>query len=153
MGWFAAGILWTAVVVVLSTAWTDWRCREIPHWALVFLVAGWFVAAFALPQCLGGAIGGALLCGATGLAVGLALYAFGLLGGGDGKLLAVLGLWLGARDFGFALLAGAGLLALLLVAARADPGHSFHCRGIPCACALAPPAAVLLAARAVGLSG
>ena len=151
MGWFAAGLLWTAVFVLLSSAWTDWHRREIPHWPLLALVAGWVVAAFALPQCLGGTVGGALLCGATGLAVGLALYSFGILGGGDGKLLAVLGLWLGASDFGFSLLAGAGLLALFLVAARADPGHSFRSRGIPCACALAPPAAVMLAARAVGL--
>ena len=153
MGWFAAGILWAAVLVVLSTAWTDWHRREIPHWTTFALVAGWFVVAFAVPQGLGGTVSGALLCAAAGLATGLGLYSFGLLGGGDGKLLAVLGLWLGPLDFGFALLAGAGLLALFVVAARADQGHSFHARGIPCACALAPPAAVLLASRAVGLSG
>lgn len=96
---------------------------------------------------------GGLLCGAAGLGAGLALYACGLLGGGDGKLLAVLGLWLGAPDYGYALLAGAGLLALLMVLARADARHSFRCRGIPCACALAPPAAVLLAARAAEVIG
>ena len=111
------------------------------------------MAAIILPQCLGGSVSGGLLCGVAGLATGWALYAFGLLGGGDGKLLAVLGLWLGATDFGFALLAGAALLALFLVVARWDIGQSFRVRGIPCACALAPPAAVLLAARAVGLSG
>ena len=153
MGWLAVGGLWAAVVVVLSTAWTDWQRREIPHWALLVLVAGWLVVAFAVPQGVGGTVSGALLCGGAGLVAGVALYSFGLLGGGDGKLLAVLGLWLGPPDFGFALLAGAGLLALFLVAARADQGHSFHARGIPCACALAPPAAVLLASRAVGLSG
>ena len=153
MGWFALGVLWISAAVLVHTAWTDWRRREIPHWALLAVGVGWFVVAFALPQGLGGTVSGALMCGAAGLAMGVALYSFGLLGGGDGKLLAVLGLWLGTPDFGVALLAGAGLLALFLVPARADPGHSFNRRGIPCACALAPPAAVLLAARAVGLSG
>ena len=153
MDWFGGGVLWAAVVVVLSTAWTDWVRREIPHWALVALVSGWAVVAFGWPQGLGGTVIGGLLCGAAGLVAGLALYSFGMLGAGDGKLLAVLGLWLGAPDFGFALLAGAGLLALLLVVAYADEGHSLRCRGIPFACALAPPAAVLLAARAAGVSG
>ncbi|MYF27266.1 MAG: hypothetical protein F4169_00065 [Gammaproteobacteria bacterium] len=153
MGWLALGVLWTATAIMLVAAWTDWHRREIPHWTLLVLVAGWTLVAVALPQGLGGTIAAGLVCGAAGLAVGVALYSFGLLGGGDGKLLAVLGLWLGVPDFGFALLAGAGLLALFLVVARADAGHSFRRRGIPCACALAPPGAVLLAARAVGLSG
>ena len=153
MGLFAGGVLWAVAAIALVTACTDWRRREIPHWTSLALAAGWSVAAVALPQCLGGGVVGGLLCGATGLAVGFALYAVGLLGGGDGKLLAVLGLWLGPPDFGFAMLAGAGLLAIFLVAALTGGVRSFRCCGIPFACALAPPAAVLLAARAVSFGG
>lgn len=152
VGSIAAALLWVAVALAAAAAWTDWRRREIPHWVTVGLLAVWgLAAAFARPA-LGSTIMAGLVCGALGLALGAAFYAFGWLGGGDGKLMAVLALWLGPYEAGFALLAAAALLLLLLVAARRR-GSRMRRRGIPFACALAPPSAALLAARAMALGG
>lgn len=152
MGMMASATLWTAIALVAVAMWTDARRREIPHWATGGLLAAWGVAAALARPALGGTVVAALICGAVGLGLGALCYAFGWLGGGDGKLLAALGLWLGPGDMGFALLAGAGLLLLLYVAARSGAG-GMRQRGIPFACAVAPPAAVLLATRALDLNG
>lgn len=144
----ATAVLWSVVALAAMTAWTDWRRREIPHWTTAGLLAVWAVAAAWVRPALGGPVVAGLVCGSVGLALGVALYAFGWLGGGDGKLLAVLALWLGPYDVGFALLAAAALLFLLLIVARTGRG-AMRCRGIPVACALAPPAVALLAARAM----
>ena len=62
--------------------------------------------------------------------------------------LAAVALWLGPSDVGFGLLAAAALLLPMCVAARRRPSGSLR-DGIPFACALAPPAAILLVARAI----
>lgn len=153
LGMTATGAtLWTAIAMIAVAAWTDARRREIPHWATGGLLAVWGVAAALARPALGGTVAAALICGVIGLGLGVLFYAFGWLGGGDGKLLAVLGLWLGPRDVGFVLLAGAGLLLLFYVAAQRNAG-GMRRRGIPFACAVAPPAAVLLATRAFDLNG
>ena len=93
-----------------------------------------------------------LLAGAVGLGVGFILYSVGWLGGGDGKLLATMGLWLGSGDLGLALLGGSALMVVLLVPAFAGAGAAgYRRRGIPFACAVAPPAVVLLGARCAAL--
>ena len=147
----ANAALWTAALLVAVTAWTDWRRREIPHWTTGALVAVWGVAALAARPALGTSVAVGLVCGVVGLAFGAVLYACGWLGGGDAKLLGALALWLGPWEVGFALLATAVLLVLLVAMARRS--GDLKERGIPFACACAPPAAVLLAARAVGLNG
>ena len=147
----ANAALWTATVLVAVTAWTDWRRREIPHWVTGALVTVWGVAALAARPALGASVAAGLVCGTVGLALGAALYACGWLGGGDAKLLGALALWLGPWEVGFALLGTAVLLAFLVAVARR--GGDLRERGIPFACACAPPAAVLLAARAVDLNG
>ena len=135
----------------LVAVWTDVKRREVPHWITVAIVVLWIVAAFAAPEALVGDPLMGLVCGAAALAVGFCLHALGWLGGGDGKLLAALAMWLGLADLGLALLA-TGLFGLLL-ALPALLWHStlFRDRGIPYACAIAPPAATILAARAVAL--
>ena len=144
------GILSLAVAAGLATlaAWTDWRRREVSNWTVLALVALWGLSAFLAPWALGAAPLAGLACGCAGLGAGFAFYALGWFGGGDGKLLAALALWLGPTDVGFSLLAAAALLTVMCVAAhrQTDGGRR---DGIPFACALAPPAAVLLAARAV----
>ena len=147
----ANAALWTAAVLAAVAAWTDWRRREIPHWAIGALLAAWGVAALAARPALGASVAACLVCGAAGLGLGAALYACGWLGGGDAKLLGALALWLGPWEVGFALLAAAVLLAFLVAGTRL--GGDLRARGIPFACAAAPPAAALLAARAVGLNG
>jgi prepilin peptidase CpaA len=104
--------------LVLAAAW-DFGSLRIPNlltagMALLFLAHGALV--------LGpGAWAAHLAAGAGVLAVALGLFAFGFVGGGDAKLLAVVALWAGPAELPALLvvmtLAGAAL-ALLLLALR-----------------------------------
>ncbi|MCY4390338.1 MAG: prepilin peptidase [Desulfurellaceae bacterium] len=87
--------------------------------------------------------------GAVLLLVGFALFAFGGLGGGDGKLMAVAGLWVGPHDLTFFLI-GLGLLSLCLALFALLPFERTRRlrANLPFAVAIAPPAIVLLALRA-----
>ena len=138
--------------VAVMAALCDWRHRRLPHWPAASLAAVWVVAAVAAPDLLGGPPLAGTLCGALALVVGVALRSAGWLGSGDVKLAAALGLWLGPVEFGLALVA-AGALTLLLVGSAFAVGGDFARRGLPLACALAPPAAVLLLWRAAELAG
>ena len=91
--------------------------------------------------------------GLCALALGYALHVPGWLGAGDAKLLAALAPWLDPAAAGFVLIACAGLLLALTVAARTPRGGALRRRGIPVACALGPPAALVLATRAAGGNG
>lgn len=101
-----------AVVLVLAT-WFDISQKRIPNW----LTVGGVVASLAVRGFIGiEALGAGLLGGALGLSLGLALFAIGAMGAGDGKLLAAVGSCLGFGGLVQALpligLAG-GLLALV----------------------------------------
>lgn len=87
--------------------------------------------------------------GAVLLLVGFVLFVLGGLGGGDGKLMAVAGLWVGPYDITF-FLVGLGLLALglaLFALLPFDMTRQFR-PNLPFAIAIAPPAIVLLTLRA-----
>ncbi len=90
--------------------------------------------------------------GAVMLLTGFALFAFGGLGGGDGKLMAVAGLWVGPHDLTRFLL-GLGLLSLSLVLFALLPFERTRRlrSNLPFAVAIAPPAIVLLALRAFSI--
>ena len=149
MSWLGLAALLGSVLLASVAVWTDLKRREIPHWVPVGLFLLWLAAALLEPQALNATLLAGLACGGGGLVLGFALHALGWLGGGDGKLLAALALWLGPEDLGPALLT-AGLLGLLLVlAAWTRRSGELRQRGIPCALAIAPPAATLLAARVV----
>jgi prepilin peptidase CpaA len=110
--------------------------------ALLALAAGWDIASFTIPNFLQLAligafavfvlaigmepatIGGHLLAGLVGLAVGFALFAFGYIGGGDAKLFACVVLWFGFRNLlDYTLVAAAlgGALSLCLIVMRRVP--------------------------------
>ena len=149
MNGFGLAALLGSAMLALVAVWTDVVRREIPHRILAGVALLWLVAALLEPQALNATPLAGLACGGGGLALGFLLHALGWLGGGDGKLLAVLAAWLGPSDLGPALLA-AGVLGLFLVlAALARRTGDLRRRGIPCALAIAPPAALMLAARAV----
>ena len=121
----------------------------MPHWIIGTLVGLWVLTAVMAPEALNGEPTMGVICGAAALVVGFCLHALGWLGGGDGKLLAALAMWLGPADLGLALLA-TGLFGLLLAApALFQLSTLFRERGIPYACAIAPPAAAILAVRAI----
>lgn len=153
---FEFAVLSSAGALTATTAWTDWQRRQISLWTLAALLVLWGLSALVVPHVLGGPWAESLCCGAGGLALGFGLYAVGWLGGGDGKLLGVTGLWLGPQDFGLALLGASLLLLVLWVPASAGVGvrgGDFRNRGIPFACALTPPTVVILAARLAELLG
>ncbi len=149
MSWLGLTALFASALLALAAAGTDLQRREIPHWILAGMVLLWLAAAWLAPEALNAAPWVGLVCGGAGLALGFVLYALGWLGGGDGKLLAVLAMWLGPADLGLALVAAGALGLLLALLALARPKGGLRRRGLPCALAIAPPAATLLAARAL----
>lgn len=90
-----------------------------------------------------------LATGAGLLVVGFVLFALGGLGGGDGKLMAAAGLWVGPHDLTLFLI-GLGLLSLCLALFALLPFERTRRlrANLPFAVAIAPPAIVLLALRA-----
>jgi len=144
--------------------------------ALLAISAGWDLASYTIPNFLPAAllavfilfaliagvapseIGLHALAGLAGLAMGFALFAFGLIGGGDAKLFASIVLWLGFGDLlDYALMTSVfgGALAIILVGLRNIPmpaalsSHAWLVRlhdprlGIPYGVALAAGALVV----------
>ncbi len=145
--------------------------------ALLALAAGWDIVSFTIPNFLQLAligafvtfvlaigmapamIGGHLLAGFVGLAVGFTLFALGYVGGGDAKLFACVVLWFGFRNLlDYTLIAAVlgGGLSLSLLALRRMPlpaflsGQAWLARlhdakaGVPYGVALAAGAFVVL---------
>ena len=107
------------MVISLIACATDIRTRRIPNW----LTFGAAIAGLLAHTALQG-VSGALTAGGgwlTGLAVFLPFFALGGMGGGDVKLLAALGAWLGAYETLYlALYSGVagGALAVVVAFAR-----------------------------------
>ena len=105
----------TVLIMVLTLAvWFDVTEQRIPN----AITAGGLVSALVLRAMIGGdALWSGLQGGATGLFLGVLLFAAGAMGAGDGKLLAAVGSLLGFHVFLWCLpLIGAfgGLLALVV---------------------------------------
>jgi prepilin peptidase CpaA len=127
MHWFA---WWPTLIVLVVATFTDLRNRRIPNWlVLPFLLAGIVVSP--LRPDWGGNWGGSGLRfgwhglgqSFTGLGLGLLIFGFlfwlGGMGGGDVKLCAALGAWIGPMQMFWALfftsLAG-GIMVLCWIA-------------------------------------
>ncbi len=110
-----------AVPLLLATggyaAWSDVKYRRLPN-VLVLVVAGLGLSCTAIGASLNAAASG-LLHGLVALLVGLALYARGMVGGGDIKYYSASAMWFplgqGFRLLGMVSLAGLALLAGWLV--------------------------------------
>jgi prepilin peptidase CpaA len=94
---------------------------KIPNWVSIVLFAAYFVAGAGLGAGAGVLLEGFLL-GCAALAVGFALFALRIIGGGDAKLLAACAPWIGLSALGSFMvnvaLAGAALALALLVFRR-----------------------------------
>jgi prepilin peptidase CpaA len=106
------------VAVMLLAMFLDVRTHRIPNkLTLVGLVAGLVIQLIAGPA----AFLNGLLGAGVALAFGLLLFAMGGMGGGDAKLFAVVGAFMGLKGFFLAMLATAlvgGLLALIIALRR-----------------------------------
>jgi prepilin peptidase CpaA len=154
-----------AALLALAAAW-DLTSFTIPNFLSLILI-GLFAVFAVVVGMPAAAVGWHALAGAAALVAGFALFAFGYIGGGDAKLFAAIGLWVGfSRSFGsepygvieFAAIASliGGVFALLLMSVRSFPlpamlsGQSWLTRlhdagsGVPYGVALAAGALVVL---------
>ena len=145
--------LCSAAVLSAAALYTDARFREIPNWLIGGLALLWVLAIWLVPQVSNASALAALLCASGALVGGYLFHRLGWLGGGDGKLMGVLALWVGPWELGWWLLGTAFLGLSMALLALARPNGDFRARGIPFAWAIAPPAVVLLVARANSLVG
>jgi len=111
-------------ILVIVAAVTDATSYTIPNWISLALLAAFVPAAVVAWYAL---VPGAVLAtnvgvGFAALLVGMAMFSFGWIGGGDAKLLAACCLWLGlpaiAPFLFWTTIFGGGLAMLLLVARR-----------------------------------
>ena len=77
-----------ALALALHLAWSDWRWRRLPNWAVLSL------ALLSLPYAVLQSSQPAWLAAVAILLLGSLLFAAGLCGAGDMKLLAAVALWL-----------------------------------------------------------
>jgi prepilin peptidase CpaA len=82
--------------LALVASWLDVRYRRLPNWLTLFTAAvGLLVTAFAagLPE-----LGSHLLHMLAALVVGMVLFRFGIIGGGDAKFYAAVAAWFSLGD-------------------------------------------------------
>lgn len=106
--------------LMIFAALMDLFTMTIPNRISIILVAGFLIAA-PLTGMSWELFFVHLGTGICVLSLGIALFAFGLVGGGDAKLLAAASLWIGFNDLGqymVAVVLMGGLLSLLLLVYR-----------------------------------
>ena len=145
--------MYSAAVLTATALYTDAKLREIPNWLIGGLVLLWMLAVSLAPEVSNAPAWVTLLCAFGLLLAGYLFHRLGWFGGGDGKLMGALALWIGPWEFGWWLLGTAFLGLSLVLLALARPNGDFCARGIPFAWAIVPPATVLLVARANSLIG
>ncbi|HEY9079920.1 A24 family peptidase [Magnetovibrio sp.] len=112
------------IALVLYGAWSDARSLRIPNSVSLALLATFVPTALVAGLPLE-SIAWHLVCGVAVLVVGIVLFAFGLFGGGDAKLLAGCALWVGWPEVtwlvGAVILVG-GALSILVILLRKGLG-------------------------------
>jgi prepilin peptidase CpaA len=122
-----ATFLLTFPLLVIVAGLRDLTSYTIPNWISAALLLLFFPTALVLDVPLN-AVGIHSAVGAVALALGVILFALGWIGGGDAKLFAVAGLWLGwpaLADFLLVMCVAGGVFVMLLLALR-----SVHLRGV-----------------------
>ena len=135
------------VLFAVSMA-TDLRSRQIPNAVPVLLLVLFGVYAFTDMVGSLGSLWPHLLIGVALLGVGFVLYLTGSFGAGDGKLLAVSGLWVGLADMRLFLFGlGAAAFALCVFAMLPFATTRNMRRSLPFALAIAPAAMAAIIVR------
>lgn len=121
-----------ALMVGVAAATTDLAKRRVPNALTGLSIVVGLVAHAVFPS--GQGVGAALLGFAVGLAVFFPFFALGGLGGGDVKLMAALGTWIGWSAIVWTALYGAvagGVLALIVALAHGYLGRALtNIRGL-----------------------
>lgn len=159
---FAGACLALFVGLVLFAALSDIATMEIPNWVSIAVAALFPLAAFLAhlsPLQIGLHIGIGLLV----FLIGFGLFALGILGGGDVKVIAAASIWTGAAalsPFTFATTLAGGALAFAMILARkaAKPSNTHPAflnrllspeNGIPYAVAIAAGVIVSLPSQPI----
>ena len=117
---FEAALLTLVGAAAIAGAAYDLTTFTIPNWISLGLLALFPVLALAAGLSLSDA-GIHFAIGAAALAAGIALFAGGVVGGGDAKLFAALALYMGVQSIGpyvFAVALAGGALAIALLTLR-----------------------------------
>lgn len=120
---FEAALLTLVGAAAITGAVYDLTTFTIPNWISLALLALFPVLALAAGLSLSEA-GLHFAVGAAALALGIALFAGGIVGGGDAKLFAALALYMGVQSIGpyvFAVTLAGGVLAVALLVLRSMP--------------------------------
>lgn len=106
------------LAMLCIAALIDWRQRRIPNWLNVLMLLSGIAGSF-LPGRVASP-GEAMLGMLVGFAIPFVLFAMGALGGGDVKLLAAAGAWVGPIMIGKIFLAAAivGMVIVLVQSTR-----------------------------------
>ena len=121
MGLISVFALMVFPAIVIIAALRDTTTMTIPNWLCATGLAT-FAPAAGIAHLNLGEIGLCIGVGLACLGVGIGMFAAGWIGGGDAKLMAVCGLWLGWGPLGPFLIStalGGGVFTLLLVWGRA----------------------------------
>lgn len=116
-------VLTLVPALIVAAAVYDLTTFTIPNWLTLSLVLAFAVFAVILKADLG-LLGWHMLVSLVFLLCGMLLFGLSLIGGGDAKLLAFAGLWLGpgaALEFAFYSTVMGGFLTLAILAFRRMP--------------------------------
>jgi prepilin peptidase CpaA len=130
---FQVALLLVFPALIIVGALKDATSYTIPNWISAALILAFFPAAFALGVAPG-SIGVHAAIGAAALVLGIGMFALGWIGGGDAKLFAAAGLWLGwpaASTYVFVTCLAGGALALALLNLRSTQLRPLVQRGPP----------------------
>lgn len=121
---FALALICLLPALVIAAALHDVATMTIPNWISAVLLAGFVPVALVAGLSLSD-IAISLLVGLAALLVGMGLFAFNLLGGGDAKLMSATAVWLGLAGLmpfvAYTVLAGGAVSLVLLVVRRRAP--------------------------------
>ena len=143
-------VVWLACGLFAASMVWDLHSRRIPN-AIPLALLGLFVL-YAVAGEVGppGPLWVHLAIGGVLLAAGFALYLSGRFGAGDGKLIAVAGLWIGPADLSVFLLGLAACAFALSLFALLPFDRTRRLRSdLPFAVAIAPPAMAVMIPRAL----
>ena len=143
-------VVWLACGLFAASMVWDLRSRRIPNAVPLALLGLFALYAVAAEAGLPGPLWVHVAIGAVLLAAGFTLYLSGRFGAGDGKLIAVAGLWIGPADLGLFLLGMAACAFALSLFALLPFDRTRRLRSdLPFAVAIAPPAMAVMIPRAL----